>query len=158
MKRFKRFIPLFVLAFFAIASASCSKINDISITSYKIENISIKSLKSADVTLSLGVHNPTLQFTLKDNHGNLYRDGMLVGTVDVTDVTVPARTDGVYQMTGTATLADNVGLLKAMAMASNFKPEEYTVDIFTNIVTKHGVKVKVEKIGVPLSQFTSSEE
>jgi len=158
MKRLKRYLPFLVLAFFVIASSSCSKIHDISLTSYRIDNFAMKGLRSADITLSLGVHNPTLQFTLQDNHANVYREGIMIGTIDATDVTVPARTDGVYQVTGTVNLAENMSLMKVMALASRFNPDEYTVDIFTKIVTKHGMKVNVEKVGMPLSDLTSSEE
>lgn len=157
MKRLRRYLPMLVLAFFVIASSSCSKIHDISLTSYRIDNFNMRGLKTMDITLTLGVHNPTLQFTLKDNHANIYREGVLLGTIDATDVTIPARTDGAYQVTGTVTLSDSMSLMKVMALASRFNAEEYTVDIFTKIVTKHGMKVKVEKLGIPLSDLTASE-
>jgi len=155
MKTLRKYLSIIILAAFALASASCSKIHDIGITSYHIDDFSMKGLRSGELTMTVGVHNPTLQFTLENNSANVYHLGTLIGTINATDVTVPARTDGVYPVTGTATLADGMSLLKVMSLAKNFKEEEYTVDVFTTIRLKKGTHFKVEKIGVPLTEFTS---
>lgn len=149
---------MLLLAVVMLIGSSCSKVSDISLTSYRIEDVSMNGLRSADVTLSLGIHNPIIQFTLQGNSATLYRQGVQIGTVDATDVTIPARTDGVYQVTGTATLSDEMSLLKAMALARNFRPEEYTVDIHTTIKLKSGAKFKVNKLGIPLNELTENKQ
>ena len=158
MKTLKKYLPLIVIAIFALAASSCSKIHDISITSYKITSLSLNGVKSANVTLELGVHNPTLQFSLTDNHAIIYHKGEALGMVDATDVTVPARCDGVYPVTGTATLADNTSILKVMTLARNFNAEDYTVDLYTVIVLKNGTKIKYNKKSLPLTDFISTDE
>ena len=156
MKTFGKHIGLLILAIVMLAGTSCSKVSDISLTSYRIEDFNMRGLRSADVTLSLGIHNPIIQFTLENNSATLYREGVEIGTVDATDVTIPAKTDGVYQVTGTATLSEGMSLLKAMSLVRNFKPEEYTVDIHTTIKLKSGAKFKVNKLGVPLNKLSDN--
>lgn len=154
MKTIGRHIGILVLAVMMLFGTSCSKVSDISLTSYRIEDFNMRGLRSADVTLSLGIHNPIIQFTLENNSATIYRGGTEIGTVDATDVTIPGKTDGVYQVTGTATLGEGMSILKLMTLARNFNPEEYTVDIHTTIKLKSGAKFKVNKMGIPLNELT----
>lgn len=154
MKAIGRYLSLIALAFVMLAGSSCSKIHEISVTSYKIRSISPKGLRSVDATIDLGIHNPTLQFTLVNNMAIIYYQGTALGTVTADDVTVEARTDAVYTISGNVSLADGVGILKVMSLAKNFKEEDYSLDIDTDIKLKGGATFKVRKRQVPLSELT----
>jgi len=154
MKAFRKYFSLIVLAFVMLAGSSCSKIHEISVTSYKIKSINPKGLRSVDATIDLGIHNPTLQFTLVNNKAVIYHQGTEIGTVVADDVTVEAKTDAVYPISGNVTLADGIGIFKVMSLAKNFNEEEYTLDIDTDIKLKSGATFKVRKRDMPLTELT----
>jgi len=158
MKRLGKLLSLIVLSIVVLASASCSRIHEIKVTSYKIAKVSPHGLRSVDLTVDLGIDNPSMQFTLLEPTATIYRNGVALGTLDAEPVTIPARSNGVWPVSGTINLADGVNILQVLSYAAKFNVEEYTVDYSTKVKLKSGMKVKLQEKNKPLKEFMKEEE
>lgn len=153
MKALGRIVTVAATLAVLFAGTACNKINEICVTSYRIRSIEPKGLRSVDASFDLGIHNPTLQFTLQNNKAVIYHLGKEIGTVVADDLTVEARTDAVYPMHGNLTLADGVGIYRILTLYRNFREEDYSLDIDTDIRLKGGAVFKIRKRDIPLTEF-----
>ena len=99
------FARILVTVAMLAALASCANYKDIKITSCELESISPRSFTAVDVVLKLGIHNPTVGFTVPDIDGViLYQQRDTAAVFNGGPVTIAKKTDDVYQLPCTARL------------------------------------------------------
>ena len=79
-----------VLALAAVLalSFSCASYKDISVTSCEVASLSPNGLRAVDAVLSVGVHNPTVAFTLSDIAGTVRQGEDVIATFEGGPVSV----------------------------------------------------------------------
>ncbi len=139
----------------AIVLPSCASLKKIEVTSYQVESIVPEGMRSLHAALSVGVDNPSVQFTLQDTQVTVYRNGVTVGYCDVDPVTVRGRTSAKYHVSGIVNLAPNISLIQAMSFATHFDVKEYTLDIITKAKLKCGIGKKLTFKDMPLEELVN---
>ena len=78
-----------------LLTASCSKIKQIELKSWAVQEVSLKGSRGADATLLLEIDNPAMQFTLSDVEGVLYWQGNEYVRFSALPITVEAQAGGI---------------------------------------------------------------
>lgn len=151
----RKFLKFALVVALMVVAASCVDINDIEITSFKINSVIPKGLKSVSGTVSVGVNNGTKGFTISDIEGTIYRNGTDIGTFTADPVTVEAKTSATYKVTGVLNLNSNISVLEILALAADFNAEEFTVSVSAKFDVKGGVSKRVELEKVPVKKVLS---
>lgn len=122
MKSFARHILAAVLVCAALALAGCSavrktaadRLREIELTSFAVEEISPKGLRTMDASFFVGIHNPTVKLELKDVTVRLFCGDSELGSFVFDPFTVEGHRDGVYLLSGHASLASASALLQVL--------------------------------------------
>ena len=129
-----------LVTFTALASlASCASYKDIKITSCELESISPRSFTSVDLVLDLGVHNPTVGFTVSDISGViLHAQQDTAATLTGGPVEIARKSDAVYKLPCTARLGSGASLMQILSLVASRDLSDYTVDLTMRITLKGG--------------------
>ena len=136
MKAF-RHIGIFLVAALALCSCGVSKVRDMSLTSVGIMYIVPTSARSMDAKLELGINNPAMAFAVQEVTGTVrYNDR----SEEHTSMQLEGKTEQVYELPCTITLAEGASLLDILIVASkgNLKGLKADVDIYAAL-KKNGV-------------------
>jgi len=152
----KRIIGIIAAVLACIMLSGCSdlrNIKNIRPTSYKIESIVPAGLKSIDFKLTLGIDNPAMYLKIDGATGRICRLGKELGTFSVEPVALEGHCEGKYLLSGNVSLSSGVSILQIMRLASDFKMEEYTLDLNAPVKLKSGAGKKVKLTDVPISEL-----
>lgn len=148
----KRIITILAAAIILVTMGSCGKINEIEVTSFKLDSITPKNSRTVVVDFSLGVHNPIMAFTVSGLKGTVYYDGVALGNYAASPVKISGKTDRVYKMSGLGSLSEGMSFLQLMKMGMNFDTSKVTLDI--DVELRVGmVKKKFKFRQKPLDEF-----
>ena len=106
-KRYSRLLAL-MLAAMLVFLAGCQKIKDIRITSANITSLSVKGLKGADVSLAVGVFNPSVQISVSEIEGEVKHSGKIIGRVAIAPVIIKAKSEETYDLEAVVSIAEGV--------------------------------------------------
>jgi len=156
MKRFFRIF--FILLAIILGASSCGKLKDIKFTSYRIVSVAPTSLKSMDLTMDLGISNPSMELGLSDMKAKVYRHGHQLGTVTLEPVTILSKCEKEYTAKAHIALEPGVSALQVMAYGADFDPAEYTLDIVGKVKLKSGLSKKIQLKNKPLTKFMKEKK
>lgn len=136
MKGFARHIVVAALVCAVMALTGCSalrkaardRLSEIELTSFAVEKISPKGLKALDASFFVGINNPTVKLELKEVTVRLFCGDSELGNFVFDPFTVEGHRDGVYLLTGHASLASASALLQVLG-ALGGSGENLTVQI-----------------------------
>ena len=139
MKAF-RHIGIFLVAALALCSCGVSKVRDMSLTSVGIMYIVPTSARSMDAKLELGINNPAMAFAVQEVTGTVRYNDKELAHFMTGPMQLEGKTEQVYELPCTITLAEGASLLDILIMASkgNLKGLKADVDIYAAL-KKNGV-------------------
>ena len=150
-RRLKLVVLALVSAIFLLGG--CQKIKDIRVTSAKIESLSIRGLRGADIALAIGVDNPAGQIDLSEIEGELKHSGKVLGRVAVAPVILKPKTQETYHIEATVSIAEGAGLRDLMMFTDLKKLGECMVDVSAVAKIKGAGKKKVVLNDIPLKEL-----
>ena len=112
-----RHICLALFAAFTVAGCGVSKVKEISLSSIGIDYIVPTSTRSMDAKL-LGINNPSISFTVQEVTGTIRYKEKPIAHFNTGSVQLQGKTDQVYELPCTVTLADGASLLDVLVIAS----------------------------------------
>ena len=113
-----RHICLVLFAAFTVAGCGVSKVKEISLSSIGIDYIVPTSTRSMDAKLLLGINNPSISFTVQEVTGTIRYKEKPIAHFNTGSVQLQGKTDQVYELPCTVTLADGASLLDVLVIAS----------------------------------------
>ena len=139
MKAF-RHIVIFLVAALVLCSCGVSKVRDMSLTSVGIMYIVPTSARSMDAKLELGINNPAMAFAVQEVTGTVRYNDKELAHFMTGPMQLEGKTEQVYELPCTITLAEGASLLDILIVASkgNLKGLKADVDIYAAL-KKNGV-------------------
>ena len=143
---------LTVLAILILA-AGCNKFKEIEVTSFEVESFSPNGMRAVDAVALVGVHNPTVEFTISDLHG-IVRDGEnVIAYLEGGPVTVEKKSDLVYRLPCSVTLDENLSLFQVLSLLKNMDFDGCAVDLSALVTLKNGLKKTLEYNDIPVKDL-----
>ncbi len=147
MKGFGRHICAAVLICAVMALTGCSavrkaaidRLKEIELTSFAVEKITPRGLKALDASFSVGIHNPTVKLTFTDVTARLFYGDSELGSFALDPFTIEGHKDGVYTLTGHASLSSAAALLQVVKALGG------SADDFTVLVSASGKGLGVRR-------------
>ena len=146
-------IKVLALAALLALSFSCASYKDISVTSCEVASLSPNGLRAVDAVLSVGVHNPTVAFTLSDIAGTVRQGENVIATCYGGPVSVDRKSDKVYDLPCTLTLDDSLSLFQVLSLIQKRDFSDFTVDVSGWVTLRNGLRKKLEFNDVPVSSL-----
>lgn len=151
MKKLKRIASFVAIVAAVLMLGSCGKISDIRPTSFEIQSLRPNGFRAVDAIVTVGIHNPFMKFRVEDGTGVVYDKGMELCTLNILPFEVEKK-DDVYSLDCTLKLSDDVSLLTVMSLATNYNPDDITIDASAT-VRAIGLNKKIVRKGIPLSKL-----
>ncbi|MBR1576573.1 MAG: hypothetical protein IJ654_09025 [Bacteroidales bacterium] len=146
-------IRLAALLALLIMSVACNKFKELDVTSCEVASLTPKGFRSVDAVLSVGVHNPTLAFTLSDIAGSIRNGDLTIATFTGGPVTVAKKSDGVYNLPCTLMLEEGLSLFEIINLIKTMNFGGYTVDVSGEVSLTNGLKKKLSYEDIPLESL-----
>lgn len=128
VKAFKH-IGIFLVAALLACSCGVSKVKDISLTSVGISYIVPTSLRSLDGKLLLGINNPSIGFSVEEVTGTVRFENKPIADFKTGRLELTAKSEQVYELPCTVTLAESASLLDVLIIASRGSLEGLKADV-----------------------------
>ena len=132
----------------------CSKYREIRPTSFKLESVSVKGLRSVDLEISVGVDNPAGQLAISDFSGEIEHSGKVLGKLTLAPLVLMPRIDTVYKLNGRLDLSNELSIIQALSYVR--KPQllkEATVDIKAKAKLKSGLSKNLKYEDIPVEKL-----
>ena len=147
---------LFIISalFLLIAVSGCNykKLKEIRATSWSLESVSLRGLRSLQANLALELDNPSMKVTLKDIKGVIYYEGEPFVNYTMDPITLAAKSAQVYQCTCLLELDPSKSILDVLATLPNLSTEKMTTDISAKAKVK-GISKSFAFKNVPVKRF-----
>lgn len=139
MTEMRRLLTILALSIALFASAGCSGVNDIKVTSCSIASVSPKGLKSLSALLMLGIENPIMAFTVSDLEGVINNNGREFATFEAGKLPVARKSSKVYPLTCSGSISKGVGLMDLIKLAGSKDFSGMTIDMKVKVKLKCGI-------------------
>ncbi len=157
MKKVRNILLAAVLAVTVLLAGGCtlSRIKDISITSVGVKYLVPTSTRSVDAVLRLGVNNPAMPFTVHDLEGLIHQEDKPIAIFTSAGTSIEGKTEQVYELPCTITLAEGVSFLDVLAIAARRSLKGLTADLDLPVITKSGVGTTLHFKDIDLTQLST---
>ena len=145
---------LLLLGVASLTLSGCARYTDIRPTSFKLESVSLHGLRSVDLEMSVGVHNPAGQLSFSDINADIEHYGKVIGRLTLAPFVLMPKSDTVYRLQGRAELTNELSVIQALSYVK--RPQllnEATVDVTARVRHKSGVSKKVTYKDVPVEKL-----
>lgn len=145
---------LILLGAAVLMLTGCARYTDIRPTSFKLESVSLHGLRSVDLEMSVGVHNPAGQLSFSDINAEVEHSGKVIGRLTLAPFVLMPKSDTVYRLQGRADLANELSVIQALAYVK--RPEllnEAKLDVTARVRLKSGVSKRVTYKDVPVEKL-----
>lgn len=145
-------LALFALLVFASA-CNYKKLKEIRATSWNLESVSLRGLRSLEAKLALELDNPATKVTLKDISGILYYNGEPFVNYSVADpLTVDAKSTKTYHCLCILELDESKSILDLLSTLPSLSTENLVTDISATAKV-HGFSKSLSFKKVPVKRF-----
>ncbi|MBQ9184962.1 MAG: hypothetical protein IJ151_03725 [Bacteroidales bacterium] len=137
-----------------ILATGCNykKLKDIKATSWSLESVSLRGLRSLEAKLALELDNPATKVTLKDISGILYYNGEPFVKYTMDPLTVDGKSKKTYQCSCILDLDESKSLLDLLALLPTLSAENMRTDISAKAKV-HGFSKSFSFKNVPVKRF-----
>lgn len=135
----KRLLTILAILTLMMSMTSCAGVKDIQVTSCVVKSVSLSGLKSVNGVLALGINNPIMGFTISDLNGVINKDGEEFATFSAGKLPVTRKSNKVYPLSCSGSIAKGVGLLELMRIAGTKDFSDMTIDMSVKIKLKCGL-------------------
>ncbi len=155
MKAFKHIGIVLVVALLA-GSCGVSKVKQISLSSVGIAYIVPTSLRSMDAKLLLGINNPAMSFAVQEVTGTIRYQEKPLAHFSTGSIELQGKSDQVYELPCTVTLAEGASLLDLLIIASKRSLDGLKADVdIQGALRKNGVlRAPVKFRDLDISNFS----
>ena len=156
----KKHIVIMVAVLSALMLFSgCSKIKEISVTSFELVSVTPKGLTELDALVKIGIHNPAVPFELTDAVGTLKIGGSPCLSLSADQLIVSGNMDKVYSLPIHGVLAEgfNPFQLLTLLKGDSIDLENVTADVDARISLRGGVGKNLELKDIKLSKLLKKE-
>lgn len=136
---------------------SCGKVGEISITSAGIESITPKGLRGFDAVVLLGIHNPTMEFTVSSVEGNVLHDGSEFATFSADTITVARKSDRVYSLPCSLTLTDRLAIVRLLPKLTSGDMEGITANVTARLRLRSGLRLRLKFKDLDIQEMASGD-
>ena len=157
MKGFIRVLSVLLLSSLA-AGCSCSKIGDISLVDYRIENLEPHGMRSISGTVALNLRNngPTLTFPTLE--GEVFRGERRVGSFTLQEpLVIPGPNTSWTDLKAEINLDPEVSVFTIMGMVRKFDASQYQISFDTQ-VRLGGFKKRIRRDKYPLEKIMKKKD
>jgi hypothetical protein len=146
-------LRLAALLVLVVLSVACNKFKEIDVTSCEVASLTPKGFRSVDAVLAVGVHNPTVSFTLSDVTGSIRNGELTIATFTGGPVTVAKKCDDVYELPCTLMLEEGLSLFEIINLIKTMNFGGYTIDVSGEVSLANGLKKKLKYTDIPLDSL-----
>lgn len=143
----KKLYILFACALAALSvMTSCSKMEDIRITSFEIVSVTPRGLNGLDVLVKIGIDNPAVEFEVSDLAGTLRLEGMPCLSISADPLTVSGKSVKTYSVPLRGQLADGFNPFQLLRIINGYSLDydKLTLDIEGKASLPGGLGKKLE--------------
>ena len=121
------------------AGCGVTKVKDIKVTSVDFKYFTPTSSRSMEAVLLLGINNPAMAITVSDLEGSVSYGGRPIVLVSGGEIPLEKKSEKVYEVPCSASLADGVSLLGLLPILSAGTGEGLTAEIRMHVATRKGI-------------------
>ncbi|MDE5890807.1 MAG: hypothetical protein K2H10_07320, partial [Bacteroidales bacterium] len=141
------FAAVLLTAVFSLSG--CVDYKNLKITSFSIDQLTPSGLRSLSGTASVGVDNPSAEFSIYNIEGTIRRGGVEFGTFSANPVTVAGKSSSVCKVSGTMSLSPSVPIFEVLSIAASMSVDDFTVSVSCTVKPRGGAAKKVNLSDVP---------
>ena len=141
-----------IFLLFAISGCNYKKLKEIRATSWSLESVSLRGLRSLQANLALELENPSMKVTLKDIKGVIYYEGEPFINYTMDPLTLAAKCTQIYHCTCILELDQSKSLMDVLTTLPNLSTEKMTTDISARAKVK-GISKSFAFKNVPVKRF-----
>ena len=130
MRRLLLFITAVAVLFMA---AGCSTDKGFKVTSCSVASVTPNGLKALKAVLKVGIVNNLPNLTISKIDGVINNNGQVLATFNTGKIKVAKRSDKVYPLTCSGAIADGVGLMDLLKLATTQDFSGMTVDLAVKV-------------------------
>lgn len=147
-------LRLFITALAAICLCSCGKsFQDIKVTSCELVSLYPLGLSAMDVTVNVGVDNPTVQIALTQLRAVVKMDGVPCLNVTADDVTLASKSQDIYPLLLHGSIAEGFNPLQLFGLLGARDLSPLTVDVAFHGSLRSGLGKDFEYLDLPLKDL-----
>ena len=136
-----------------ILAAGCNKFKEIEITSFEVESFSPNGMRAVDAVALVGVHNPTVGFTISDLQGTVRNGDEIIAHLTGAPVTVEKKSDLVYELPCSVTLDESLSLFQVLSLLKNMDFDGCVVDLSALVTLSSGLKKTLVYNDIPVKDL-----
>ena len=154
MKKFKRHLSAAISAVIALMMAGgCASVREIDVTSCEVESVSPLGLRALECTLALGIHNPAMEFTVRDISGSVKSNDRKMVNFSGGPIYVEPRSDLVYSVPCKISIDADLTLFDVLALLKDKDSGGYVADVEVTVSLKNGLKKTFAYKDIPLQEI-----
>ena len=158
MSNWKKIIVFFSAAVLALAVTGCGNLRQLK--DIQVNHVGVNaptSARSVDAVLLLEIDNPAMGLTLSNVDGTVRKDGEVLGYFTAGELPLQGKSVQVYELPCTATIADNISLVRILGLIAQMSLDGMTVDITLHVKLDNGMGRNLTFNDLALSQLTESK-
>lgn len=128
----------------AACICSCGRVKDISVTSVGLESFQPKGLTSAEAVLLLGIHNPSIAFTVAGVEGDVSHDGRQIAVFSADTIAVDRKCDKVYALPCRVSLKGGTATLSLLPKLAGGKYEGLSANVNARVKLRSGMRLNLK--------------
>ncbi len=152
---FRNAIKIVVALALLMPVIACVNYKKVKLTSVSIGSVTPAGLKAVNGTVKLGIENNSSEFTISDISGTIYRSGSEIGSFSADPITI-ATGSATYSLVGTVSLSSSVSIIEIISIATNFKIDDFSIDLTLKLKPKGGAATTVTRRDVAVGELVNS--
>ena len=148
-----RIFRILAIAVIALTAASCGNVRNIRVTSCNVASVSPNGLRSVNAKLRVGIHNPSMTFTVSDLIGYIRNQDGVIADFTGGPVNVLRKSDMTYDVPCDLTLNGKISLFEVLGVLQTMDLSAYFVDVTANVTTAGGVTRVYKYNDIPLKDL-----
>ncbi|MDY6277708.1 MAG: LEA type 2 family protein [Bacteroidales bacterium] len=152
--RNRRITAILAALVLLLLASGCNykKLKEIRATSWSLESVALRGLRSLQANLALELENPSMKVTLKDITGVLYYNGEPFIHYTMDPITLSAKSTKTYHCSCILELDPSKSIMDVLASLPGLSSENMTTDISAKAKVK-GISKSFAFKSVPVKRF-----
>ena len=152
MRSAYKILPLLILLPLLLSGCKGRSLQDVELTSVRLVSIVPQGLTSVSAVVEVGIRNPSAAFNLTDLEAVAKFHGEEAVRLGASPITVPGRSDDLYQIPLEGRLAEGFNLLRMLRLiGQGTEMDDVTFDLRGRVSLRSGIGKNFEMLDVPLS-------
>jgi len=141
----------------AACICSCGRVKDISVTSVGLESFQPKGLTSAEAVLLLGIHNPSIAFTVAGVEGDVSHEGSTIAVFSADTIEIDRKCDKVYSLPCRVSLKGGTATLSLLPKFLGGKYDGLSANVNARVKLRSGVRLNLKFKDLDINEMLNGE-